>query len=74
MDAAVPDYIFASGLRAQQARTKRSSLRPTSPPASPRMPAPAATTSELEIKAVVGYLNGAHRAWPKQMQFDMPRL
>ncbi|KAJ2370693.1 hypothetical protein H4S01_000184 [Coemansia sp. RSA 2610] len=68
MDAAVPDYIFASGLRAQQARTKRS------PPASPRMPVPAATTSELEIKAVVGYLNGAHRAWPKQMQFDMPRL
>ncbi|KAJ2119933.1 hypothetical protein IW147_005480 [Coemansia sp. RSA 720] len=73
MDAAVPDYIFASGLSAQQARSKRSSLRPTSPPASSRVHAPS-NSQDIDIKAVVGYLHGAHRAWPEQMQFDMPRL
>ncbi|KAJ2851384.1 hypothetical protein IWW36_001151 [Coemansia brasiliensis] len=73
MNAAVPDYIFASGLQAQQARSKRLSSRPTSPPTSPRTHQPN-TSQDLEIKAIIGQLQGAHRAWPQQMQFDMPRL
>ncbi|KAJ2501543.1 hypothetical protein GGH96_001864 [Coemansia sp. RSA 1972] len=51
MDVAVPDYIFASGLSAQQARHKRTSLRPTSPPASPRAHAPS-NSQDLDIKTV----------------------
>ncbi|PIA13404.1 hypothetical protein COEREDRAFT_83517 [Coemansia reversa NRRL 1564] len=74
MDNVVPDYIFASGLSAQQARSRRTS-RPVSPPASPRTPTSApSSTQDLEIKAVVGHLHNAHRAWPVQMQFDIPRL
>ncbi|KAJ2842420.1 hypothetical protein J3B02_005583 [Coemansia erecta] len=79
MENTVPDYIFMSGLSAQQARSKRMSSRPTSPRS------PVAQTAELmpqldsihtdsEIKSVVGYLPAAYRAWPVQMQFDMPRL
>ncbi|KAJ2625800.1 hypothetical protein GGI26_000261 [Coemansia sp. RSA 1358] len=70
MDATVPDYIFASGISAQQARSKRSSsIRPTSPRAS--IPE---NSQDIEIKSVIGHLQGVHRAWPQQMHFDMPRL
>ncbi|KAJ2794395.1 hypothetical protein H4S07_006771, partial [Coemansia furcata] len=82
---AVPDYIFASGLSAQQARNKRNISRPTSPRtpladcADLDMPMQvsqhlATSVDILEIKSVVGHLSSAHRAWPEQMQFDMPRL
>ncbi|KAJ2866422.1 hypothetical protein GGH94_001541 [Coemansia aciculifera] len=85
MDSSVPDYIFASGLSAQQARNKRTISRPTSPRtpladyADLDMPMQisqhlAASVDALEIKTVVGHLSAAHRAWPQQMQFDMPRL
>ncbi|KAJ2724880.1 hypothetical protein GGI07_001629 [Coemansia sp. Benny D115] len=69
METQVPDYIFMSGLSAQQARGKRMSMRPVSP----RTPVKD-TDEDREIKSVVGYLPSAHRAWPQQIKFDIPRL
>ncbi|KAJ2889830.1 hypothetical protein GGI21_006413, partial [Coemansia aciculifera] len=85
MNSAVPDYIFASGLCAQQSRSKRVLSRPTSPRtrladcADLDMPMQisqqlASRMDSLEIKSVVGHVSAAHRAWPQDMQFDMPRL
>ncbi|KAJ2316791.1 hypothetical protein GGI00_006930 [Coemansia sp. RSA 2681] len=85
MNNTVPDYIFASGLSAQQSRSKRATSRPTSPRtrladcADLDMPMQisqrlASNTDALEIKSVVGHLSATHRAWPEQMRFDMPRL
>ncbi|KAJ2032634.1 hypothetical protein GGI13_003940 [Coemansia sp. RSA 455] len=85
MDGVVPDYIFASGLSAQQARNRRTLSRPTSPRtpladcADLDMPMQisqqlAASVDGFELKSVVGHLTAAHRAWPERMQFDMPRL
>ncbi|KAJ1724161.1 hypothetical protein LPJ53_001558 [Coemansia erecta] len=80
MEAAVPEYIFMSGLSAQLARNKRMSSRP----ASPRSPVQSVQSvrtayeddedsNNSEIKSVVGYLP-KFQAWPTQMQFDVPRL
>ncbi|KAJ1902454.1 hypothetical protein LPJ66_000066 [Kickxella alabastrina] len=69
MDTAVPDYIFMSGVSAQQARSKRMASRPPSP----RTPVET-EADDIEIKSVIGYLSAAHRAWPEQMKFDIPRL
>ncbi|KAJ2586809.1 hypothetical protein EV177_009703, partial [Coemansia sp. RSA 1804] len=70
MDSPVPDYIFASGISAQQARSKRAQgIRPTSPRISVQADDPTA-----EIKPIIGLIQGAHRAWPEQMHFDLPRL
>ncbi|KAJ1843087.1 hypothetical protein LPJ73_005597 [Coemansia sp. RSA 2703] len=77
MEAAVPEYIFMSGLSAQLARSKRMSSRP----ASPRSPVQSVRTvfedeednNNSEIKSVVGYVP-KFQAWPTQMQFDVPRL
>ncbi|KAJ2031809.1 hypothetical protein IWW57_000537 [Coemansia sp. S610] len=82
MNSVVPDYIFASGLSAQQARNRRTSSRPSSPRtplancADLDMPMQISQqlAASVEIKSVVGHLSAAHRAWPEQMQFDMPRL
>ncbi|KAJ1668460.1 hypothetical protein IW140_000291 [Coemansia sp. RSA 1813] len=70
MDSPVPDYIFASGITAQQARSRRAQgIRPTSA----RIPVPADNPA-IEIKPIIGQIQGAHRAWPEQMHFDLPRL
>ncbi|KAJ1796711.1 hypothetical protein LPJ59_003584, partial [Coemansia sp. RSA 2399] len=70
MDSPVPDYIFASGITAQQARTRRTQrTRPTSP----RTPVPADDPA-IEIKPIIGQIQGAHRAWPQHMHFELPRL
>ncbi|KAJ2783727.1 hypothetical protein GGI15_002477 [Coemansia interrupta] len=79
MEAAVPEYIFMSGLSAQLARNKRMSSRPASP-RSPVQPAQSVRTAyeddedsnNSEIKSVVGYLP-KFQTWPTQMQFDVPR-
>ncbi|KAJ2547961.1 hypothetical protein EV175_005019, partial [Coemansia sp. RSA 1933] len=71
MDSPVPDYIFASGITAQQARSRRTQgIRPTSPR---RISVPAEDPT-IEIKPILGQIQGAHRAWPQQMHFELPRL
>ncbi|KAJ2747204.1 hypothetical protein GGI20_000725 [Coemansia sp. BCRC 34301] len=85
MNNTVPDYIFASGLSAQQSRSKRVASRPTSPRTRLAdctdldMPMQlsqqlASSMDTFELKSVIGNLSAAHRAWPEQMQFDLPRL
>ncbi|KAJ2490312.1 hypothetical protein IWW37_003269 [Coemansia sp. RSA 2050] len=82
MNSVVPDYIFASGLSAQQARNRRTTSRPSSPRtplancANLDMPMQISQqlAASVEIKSVVGHLSATHRAWPERMQFDVPRL
>ncbi|KAJ1966251.1 hypothetical protein GGI12_000213 [Dipsacomyces acuminosporus] len=81
--AAVPDYIFNSGLRAQQLRSSRPLSRPASIESikSEQITVQDSSSStgedadeDLEIKMVIGHVSSAQRAWPEQLQFDVPRL
>lgn len=37
-------------------------------------PAKTEEQTDKHIKDVVGHIAGAHRAWPAQLEFDVPRL
>ncbi|KAJ2484671.1 hypothetical protein EV174_002258 [Coemansia sp. RSA 2320] len=83
MLTAVPEYILSSGITAQRARGRRSSLASVASSTQSAQQAGAEEMDELfdatiespsEIKSVLGFISSAQRGWPQHVNYDTPRL